>query len=217
MRYYMPSTPSVLTLLTDPDGFFAAKEPDDWGYLRPVLVVAGTGLLGAVSAYLMTSLVLAALPEDAQSVGAFIGLIGAAGGFLGPFLIWGVLAVVFFLISALFDGEGSLKKTAAYVGWGFLPQLLGSVVSLALTYVGLQGITPPSDAAQYQAFVQQLQSRPIFLLSSVLGVVFLLWAGFVWTFALKHARDLDLRQAAITVFVPVGLYALYQLSTYVQI
>ncbi|GGL30337.1 hypothetical protein GCM10009037_12540 [Halarchaeum grantii] len=214
----MPSNSTVRRLLTDPNGFFAAKEDaEEWGLLRPALLVAATGVVGAASAYLMTSLVVSALPEDAQGVGAFIGVVGALGAFVGTVLIWGVLAVVFFALSALFDGEGSLKKTLAYVGWGYLPQLLGSVVSLALTYVGLRGLTPPSDASQYQAFVQQLQQRPIFLVSTAVGVVFLLWAGFVWTFALKHARDLDVRQAAISVLVPVGLYALYQLSSYLRL
>jgi len=202
--------PSIVTLLTDPNRFFAALE-DDWGYASPAGVVTVTALVSAAGAYVVMSQLLGSLGGDVQGVGGIA--VGAAvfGGFVGAYVVWGVASVVFFLVSVVFDGEGSLGKTAAFVGWGFVPRVVGNVVGLALSALALRDVTPPSDVSQYQAFARQFQHRPLVVASSVVGVVFLLYSGFVWTFALKHARDLSTRGAALTVFVPVGIYALYQL------
>ena len=42
-------------------------------------------------------------------------------------------------------------------------------------------------------------------------IVFLLWSANIWIFGMKHARNLTLKNAAITVGVPVGIYIIYQI------
>jgi len=204
--------PSLLSLLTDPDAFLAAKE-SDWGYLRPGLLVAATGVIGAVNAYLWSHILMGVLPPNAQQFGTIAAVFGAIAAFVAAFFVWGIVAVVFFVFSVFFDGDGSLGKAFAFTGWGFLPRVFGGLVSVVVTYVGLEGVTAPSSPAQAATFTQSLQHQPIFLVGSLVGIAFLLWEGFIWTFAIKHARGLDLRDAAIVVYLPVGLYALYQLFT----
>jgi hypothetical protein len=43
------------------------------------------------------------------------------------------------------------------------------------------------------------------ILSSLLGLIFMLWAANIWIFGVRYARVLSLRDAAITVGIPVAL------------
>jgi hypothetical protein len=54
--------------------------------------------------------------------------------------------------------------------------------------------------------------QPVLMLSSVLGIIFLLWSANIWVFGIRYARGLTLRNAAITVGVPVALYLLSVVS-----
>jgi hypothetical protein len=45
----------------------------------------------------------------------------------------------------------------------------------------------------------------------VIGLLFWLWSANIWIFGVKEARRLSIRDAVITVAVPVGIYLIYQL------
>ena len=69
----------------------------------------------------------------------------------------------------------------------------------------IRGFDVPSNLSGQAAtqYIQQINSGPLVTLAAVLGIVFTLWSGLLWTFAVKHARQLSTRNAAITVVLPV--------------
>jgi len=191
-------------VFVDPDSFFASKTTE--GRFRDaLLVVVVAGLANALSGLATASQLLEAAGEGAGRFLIVGQLFGAILGVVGIFVMWIVFAGLFHLISRFFDGSGEFRDVVTLTGYGFVPWIFFGLISGVINFYAYQGVVFPSDPQQIPTFMQQLQSRPIFLVSGVLSIVFSLWRGFLWTFAVKHARDLSLKHAAITVGIPVGV------------
>lgn len=210
--------PSISALLTDPDGFFD-RQGSDPSLKGPLVVILAVVAVDAVAAVLQSRF-MSRLFEGAGAAGGFLAAIQAFTYIFvvaGPFVVWLLYAGLFHAISVVFDGDGAFSTTAAFVGWGFVPSVLGSVAAAAINYYrfNVRGIDVPAEFTQesMRRFNQALQTGPLVALSAALGIVFTLWSAFLWTFALKHARDLTVRQAALTVAVPVLVAVLISLRT----
>jgi len=200
--------PSALSLLTDPEAFFG-RQGTDPSLKGPLVVVTLIAAVNAVASVLQFRF-MARLFENSGMGSGFATAIQAFSFVFviaGPFVVWLLYAGVFQGISVLFDGDGDFSTTLAFVGWGFVPSVMGSVASMVINYYrfNVRGIDVPSEMSveAYQQFSQSLQTGPLVALSAALGIVFTLWSAFLWTFGLRHARSLSVRQAALTVALPV--------------
>ncbi|PSP65963.1 hypothetical protein BRC79_07875 [Halobacteriales archaeon QH_8_67_27] len=200
--------PSALSLLTDPEAFFG-RQGTDPSLKGPLVVVTLIAAVNAVASVFQFRF-MARLFENSGMGSGFATAIQAFSFVFviaGPFVVWLLYAGVFQGISVLFDGDGDFSTTLAFVGWGFVPSVMGSVASMVINYYrfNVRGIDVPSEMSveAYQQFSQSLQTGPLVALSAALGIVFTLWSAFLWTFGLRHARSLSVRQAALTVALPV--------------
>lgn len=198
----------VFDILLDPNGFLE-RRADDPSLVGPVLVVAIVGIVAATSSYLTVQKVAGSFGDGVGSFVAIGGAIGALSAVFVTFVMWALFAGIFHAISALFDGDGGFRTTLALVGWGYVPSIFSGAISAAALFLALQQLTAPTDPASAATFQQQLSSHSLIITSSALGLVFTLWQGFIWTFAVKHARKLDLREAVLTVAGPVALSILW--------
>jgi len=204
--------PPELSVLTDPDAFFRERS-DDPSLLWPAAIVLVIGLIGLVSGFIQTQAMSdlmqfegpgAGIASAFQTIGLIIGLIGA-------FVVWLLYSGVFHAISVVFDGEGDFSTTLSLVGYGYVPQVFSGIVSALITYYrfNVVGYTTPDEmtAEAFQEFSQEVSTGPLVALDGGLGLLFTLWSAFLWVFAMKYARDLETRDAAITVAVPVLISA----------
>ena len=200
----------LLDLFTDPDRFFD-RELEEGGFLRPTAVVATLGVVNALGGIPVVEATFAALPDEAAAF-AGIGYASAiVGGFLGAFFVWLLYAVVFLAIARIaFDGDGSFQRTLRATAWGFLPAIVATAASAVAAYYVLQSVTFPSDPMQIEAFAARLQRRPPFVAAGVIGVFLTLAQAFIWTFGVRHAQGIELRDAAIAVAIPVAVSILWQ-------
>jgi hypothetical protein len=202
---------SILLLFSDPDGFFR-RDPAEWSGLRvPAAIVLVSGIFAALSGYLVTRLISGLFPagmEEVSAIAPLMGIAGAGGAFLGSLLMWGVYAAVFFVISMVFMGKGTFTRTLAAVGYGFLPTAIGGLISVILLWYYLPGIqvAPVRDILDIQQATLIITQAPVFRMISILGIIFLIWSASIWTFALRSSRELTLKNAAITVGVPVLIF-----------
>jgi len=205
---------SLLTVLVNPNAFFT-RDPPEWEALRiPALIVLAAALLAAATAYLTTDLIASMMPRDVQQ---YRGIMAIAGTVMAPLMtlvFWAIWSGAFYVVSLIFQGKGSFRRTLAATGYGHLPIAIGGVVSLAILWAFGPGIrvTPVESMVEIQAAVPALMHQPVLMLSSVLGIIFLLWSANIWVFGIRYARVLTLRNAAITVGVPVALYLLSVVS-----
>lgn len=211
-------------VLTDPDVFFRERAENP-GFLRPLGVVFLAAIAAVIGPLILYRSFLAAGASGIASIG-FAGAV--IGGFFGQFIMWVVLAIVFYLISIAVGGSGSFRDTLKLTGWGFVPSIIAGIVSAIGTYIALQSVAVPSlpninfqnpNPQQIQALTETLASfqvavgnQPAVRIATLVAIALLIWQGVIWVYAMKYARALSLRGAVIAVWIPVGLYVLYQLA-----
>ncbi|MDD1661998.1 MAG: YIP1 family protein [Methanomicrobiales archaeon] len=206
---------SILLLFTDPDGFFR-RDPKEWSGLKtPAVIVLVAGIIGAVSAYLVSRTILQIFPENLQSATGLVAIAGVVGAIVGIFFAWVAYTIVLHVISMLFMGKGTFAGTLAAVGYGFLPTAIGSLIDLILFayYLPTLQMAPVKDVLDIQSATLALTHSPVFQMVSLIGVIFLLWSANIWVYGLRYARRISLRHAAITVAIPVVVLILVTLVT----
>jgi hypothetical protein len=156
-----------------------------------------------------------ALPAEAQGIIGIIAVVGAVAAVFVSLIVWAVIAIIFYAISSVFKGSGSLKKTLEFTGYGYVPTILSSAISLVLTAQFASSVTLPqidfTDPTAVTAFQTMITHSLMMMAVVAISIVFLLWSANIWVFGVKHARNLTLKNAAISVLVPVAIYIIYQI------
>jgi hypothetical protein len=202
---------SILLLFSDPDGFFR-RDPKEWEGLKvPAAIVLVAGIIGALSAYLVSRTLLTLFPADLQATLGFVTIMGTASALIWIFISWAVYTIVLYVISLIFMGKGTFRRTLAAVGYGFLPTAIGSLVSLVLFWYYLPGIqvNPVKDIMDIQQASLALTNAPVFQMSTILSIIFLAWSASIWIHGIRYSRELTLKNAAITVGIPVLIYIVF--------
>ena len=207
----------MLEVLTNPDKFFETRKKGEESLKLPVFIVLISGIIGGISAFLSSSIMMEAmaktLPPEAQGFISFMPIGSAIGAVIASFIAWLIIAAVFFGISCIFKGEGKFKRTLEFVGYGYIPTIIGGLISAVLVYNFVTTVQIPpitiTDPTEIQEVITPLMKSPMMLLSSAVSILFMLWSANIWVFGLKHARNLSTRNALITVAIPVAAYILY--------
>ena len=207
----------MLDVLIKPIKFFEARMKEAESLKVPLLIVLISGMISGIVAFLMARIALEmlseTLPPEALGLASTIGGISAfVGAVVVSLVIWVVFAAVFFGISWLLKGEGTFKRTLEFVGYGYIPMIIGGIISAVLIYnfISTAQIPQVTDPAQIAEIVTQwIMKSPMLQLSSIIGTLFMLWSANIWVFGLRHARNLSTKNALITVGIPVALYVLY--------
>jgi len=216
----------VADLLFAPARFFSALEGKEPGLGIPALIAGIGAVVSALAAYAISDLYagMFAAAGTGMDMGMFMGLMGAAGAFIGFILLWWiVLAGAFHVVSVPLRGKGSFSGTLAATGYGLVPSVIGSALSAVTLLSYLPRITVPvirniQDPAVIQAAITEMMQDPAMqeyrMVSTAFTVIFLVWSANIWIFGMKWARKLDTRNACITVLVPVGIFIIYLLATF---
>jgi hypothetical protein len=187
---------------------------------------SGKGIVSAINAYLIggvTGKMMAGLMPGMESIIAISTIIGA---FLGIFVFWVVWTGVFYLVSLIFKGQGTFKRTLEFVGYGYLPQIFGAILTSIVVLQYIPKIIVPritSAAAQDPQLIQDaikaLMHDPAMMemtqITLLISIVFLLWSANIWIFGIQKARNLSTRDSALCVAIPVVGYILYLVYTMV--
>jgi len=200
-------------LLTDPNAFFS-RRADDSNVLLPVVIVSLAAVANIASFLVLMPHISNSLSDNISPFLVLINTVGAFSGFISVYLVWGLFSAVFYGLSTVFNGEGSFRETVLLAGWGFVPMILAGLISTVATAHTISMVVLPSDPQSLQTFLQKLRQRPAFRVVSVLGILLSVWRGFLWTFAVKHARNLSLRESAIVVGIPVGISVSWTILQY---
>lgn len=206
---------SALQVLTNPEQFFE-RASDDPRLLPPTAVSVVAAVFSALSVWPFIQALNRGLQADAGAASSIITTTSLVGGLLGPLLLWVILTALFHAISAVFfGGSGEFTTTLAFVGWGNIPAIFSGAFGAAVNYYVYSDLTVPSisDPQKIHHFTQQLRAQPEFQVLTLVGVAFVVWQAFIWTYAIEHARNVTLREAAITVGVPTVLWIAWQLHT----
>jgi hypothetical protein len=215
---------SLIDILIRPREFFQYAITEKESLKIPGLIVFALGIVSAVYAYLiggLTGKMMAGLIPGMESIIAVSTILGAL---LGIFVFWGIWTGVFYLISSLFKGKGTFKRSLEFIGYGYLPQIFGAIftVIVAIQYIPRVIIPEITTAASedpqlIQEAVKTLMHDPAMMemtqIISIISIVFLLWSANIWIFGMRNARQLSERDSALCVGIPVVVYILYMIYT----
>ncbi|MDD1684070.1 MAG: YIP1 family protein [Methanoregula sp.] len=215
-------SPSIIDILIRPDAFFRdlVKKKEDLKI--PFLIVLAGSLVGAAYGYLIGGLTAKMMGSAMPGVETIITLSSVLGALIGTFIFWIIWAGVIYALTFAFKGEGPFKRVLEVVGFGYLPQVLGSLITLVVAFIYIPRIAVPTITSAglqdpvvleqtIKAFMHDPAMMELTQISSLISLVFLLWSANIWIFGIKHIRNLSPRDAALSVGIPVLAYILYMI------
>ena len=215
-----------MKLITDPNGFFEGLKQKEVRIRKPLLtIVLPLAILLSIYQYFLMNKLSQAFPAEITQfflVGAYIGIIGS---FVGIFAVWLILAVIMHGISSFFGGKGSFRRTFEFTGYGFLPSLVGSAITvpLSLNYI-LNAKIPRISITQLQQNPNVIKTVMLSLIPKdlvysnlIINLAITAWSLTIWTFAVKHARDIELKKAFVSALIPTIIFSIYQVWNLLKI
>lgn len=213
---------SFADILMRPDAFFEKIAMEKESLKVPALIILAGSIVAAVYGYLMGEMsarMMAGLMPGMESI---ILISAVFGAIIGTFIFWLIAAGLFHILSAFFGGKGTFTRTLEIVGYGYLPQIAGAVITLVAAIDTIPKVTVPvlskaalEDPELIEAATKAFMHDPAMLqlmqITTLVSIVFMLWSAHIWIFGMKHARALTMRDAALCVGAPVVLYVLYMI------
>ena len=215
---------SLVNVLVHPNAFFRDALIEKESLKIPGLIVLILGIVSAVYAYLIGGLTGKMLAGILPGMELIIAISTTLGALFGVLIFWVIWTGVFFLISSIFKGKGSFKRSLEFVGYGYLPQILGGILTIIVALIYLPAVIVPritSSAAQDPQMIvdatKALMHDPAMMemtqITSIISIVFLLWSANIWISGMRSARQLSERDSALCVGIPVVLFILYIIFT----
>lgn len=214
---------TFIDILIRPGAFFSGMMGEkEESFKWPLVILLAGGIVAAGYGYLLGGATGQMMSDAVPGIGMIVTLASAIGAFLGVFIFWLVWTAVVFALSLAFKGDGSFKRTLQVIGYGYLPQVIGSVIALIVAIEYVPKIVVPKitsammqDPAAMQQVTMSLMRDPAMIeltqITTLITIVFLLWSANIWIFGLQHARKLSPRDAALCVGIPVIAYILYMI------
>ncbi|MCX6696869.1 MAG: Yip1 family protein [Methanoregula sp.] len=211
---------SIFNVLINPDTFYQNVISANENLKLPCMIVLCGAVFGALSAYMLGGITGKLVGALVPGMEIFVAMSAVIGAFIATFLFWIIMTGIFYGMSCLFKGQGSFKRCLAVTGYGYLPQVFGSLITVVVAYLYIPKIVVPAissaalqDPQMIQSAITTLMHDPAMMemtqVTAVISIVFLLWSANGWIFGMKHARMLSMRDAAICVGAPVLVYVLY--------
>jgi hypothetical protein len=132
----------------------------------------------------------------------------------------GILAIIVSIF--IFLSNERFQRPLEFIGYGYIPQVAGSLITLVAVYTYVPRITVPvltktvlENPSALQAAMKTLMHDPAMVeltqITTLITIVFLLWSANIWIFGMKHSRQLSPRDAALCVGIPVVAYVLFMI------
>jgi len=203
---------SILSVISNPRQFFEKKAGEPENLTPPVLIILLRGILGSISGYVVANITTKMYPAM-ENLGPVLGIFSIVGAIIGAFIFWILITAIFYGISMAFKGEGNFRRTLEFIGYGSLPLIFGALISGIVILLYAPSITIPvvSSPEDLAAAITALMKDPVLRLSSLIDIVVMVWSANLWVFGIRVARKLSLKDAALTVGIPVAVYVIYSI------
>ena len=209
---------NIRELILNPDNFFKDLSSKESSLITPFLIVLALSVLNSIYTYYGISTILNLFPSDMQSnISIIIMTIYVLFSFIGGFIMWLFVAGMMYLLSMVFRGEGSFKRTLEFIGYGFLPNPIGSLISILVGHYFLSSVQVPTLTMEQlqnptvaEKAISSIIPKTMVYTNLLINIAVILWNLGLWTYGIKYARDLELKKAFIVALIPVVLFLIYQ-------
>lgn len=202
-------------ILLNPDLFFNNKSNEKIDLKLPFFIVLLNSLIAIIPAIFIIDKLKESMPSEASSYMLPGMIIGMIAGVIVGVATWIIMSAIFYIISSLFNAEGTFKKTVEFVGYGFIPKIFASIIGLIILYIILPNMDISTNLQMNEQNLQQIAGNtPLMWLYQITGFITAIWSASIWIFGIAHARKISVKNSFLTVIVPVGLgiiYSIYKL------
>ena len=192
--------PARSNVLTNPDRFFSGLSERDVNLTTPVGIVLIRTVIDAIYVVIGLGVLLIRNFQEYVVPSGIVIAVLVVSGLAMSFICWFIWAVLFYIISIRFKGNGSFKRCLEFTGYGFIPVIVASVIELAVLMVVLLTVEFPAESLELMA--DALMQNSLMKKIPAITCLFGLWSAYIWTCGVKHARKISTRDALITVGVP---------------
>jgi hypothetical protein len=205
----------MLEVLSDPGGFFEEKIKEEIDLKPPYAVIGTVTLLTLINAFILMRELMGNLVSDVPTIVQLIVItLGLMVTMASGMIVWLMISGLFYVFSWLLAGQGKFTRVLEFVAYGFLPFIFSSAISMVL----MISMCSFSDFAMNdpQAIEKAMLKSPYMIVSNAISIIIAIWSANIWVFAMVHSRSLSIKNAMITVGIPIGLYLIYMLYTLYQ-
>lgn len=205
----------MLEVLSDPGGFFEEKIKEEIDLKPPYAVIGIVTLLTLINAFILMRELMENLLSDVPTIVQLIVItLGLMVTMASGMIVWLMISGLFYVFSWFLAGQGKFTRVLEFVAYGFLPFIFSSAISMVL----MISMCSFSDFAMNdpQAIEKAMLKSPYMIVSNAISIILALWSANIWVFAMIHSRSLSIKNAMITVGIPIGLYLIYMLYTLYQ-
>ncbi|WP_456473878.1 YIP1 family protein [Candidatus Pyrohabitans sp.] len=196
----------MIGIIVKPKSFISENLNHRYSLKKPLALVSFISILGGISGFLIMRKLMDSLPGEIHSIFMVGSGIGLLFGILGGIAMWAIMTAFFHIPAVLMGGGGDYRKLLELVGYAQVPLVFSSLVALLVIAEFSPDLTPElmrNRAAVEQAFL----SVPAFKASRGFGRLMLFWSLCLSVIAVREVYGISTKKAAISVFIPVLLYA----------
>ncbi|WP_202318934.1 Yip1 family protein [Archaeoglobus neptunius] len=198
-----------MDFLTNPDRFMERQKSGR--FLLPVSIVAISAVISSATSYVLIPTVVEVLKKQLQGAGITGQQLEAAiqitqiSMIISPFIVtfigWLVISAILYVISGILGGNGSFSDLTKLVAFSYIPAIILSPVT---SYLAV-------EQTKYALAGIKAYAIP----TAILTISVAAWQAVYWAFAVKHARDLELRKSAMASSIVFIGYLLLTASSLV--
>jgi hypothetical protein len=171
-----------------------------------ILLMIGTYISLSHINYVVTD---ASLDSNALKMIALI--FGVGGVLVMTLLAWPIITAILHLFSMLFGGEGKIYPAMlTSIGYSQLPKLIAAVLMIGFATQAPMTTVEISSTGSYN--VPAAATGTLYLVQMAVSWLFLLWSCYLGALAVKHGEKVSMKNALITVGIPLAIYALLTLG-----
>jgi len=207
-----------MDILITPAHFFSELCKKEVSLKYPVLIIALISIISGISAYIITGKMMIMMPSGMEGTATVVSLFAFAAALIGTFIYWIIWVVAILVMIHILKGEHTFSRLLEITGYGFIPQILGGVISTGIVITSLPDMVIPatSSAVEMQAAIQAISTSSPMLAASIIGLIFTFWSAYIIVFGVKEASKLELKKAAICTAVPLAIFVLINLSSFLM-
>lgn len=207
-------------LLFDPERFY-----DEYlgsrGLKVEIALVAFIGVIGFIGNYYARSRIATVFPEAGFPIGSDVDFQlwrHALAPLVGIVLLWVGLTLALYFVGWLYSTVGQFYHLLKRTAWSLVPLVVFNLLhTIAMVWTALnlaeEDIEDRELVRAPDMRTEQMWSEiagDIFVVATLfVGVIFVIWTGYIAAYAVRDVRDLDTNEAFRVAAVPTVAFALY--------
>jgi hypothetical protein len=186
-------------LLFHPDLFFTRKTGEKIDLLLPAIIILIGSMIGLISSFVISDFLNL---TESRNILVILTPIKFLFILLTPFLAWFLLSGILYAVSRLLSGKGTFIATLQNTGYGALPLTILTVIPV------INGIF-----LNVNVKIPQMIGSGIILVLDLCTILFVLWSGYLWTYAMEKTHTIPQGKAVAAASIAVLLFLGYSLVT----